>query len=97
MAKGYWVVTYRKINAPDKLAEYAKLAGPVIREAGGTFIVRGLPSTTYEFGVTERVVIAEFDSVELAVAAYESPAYKEALRVFDGAADRDFRIVGGAD
>ena len=28
MAKAYWVVSYREIKDPTKLAAYAKLAGP---------------------------------------------------------------------
>ena len=35
MAKAYWVATYRSISDPDKLAAYAKLAGPAIQAAGG--------------------------------------------------------------
>ena len=35
MAKAYWVVTYRKIKDPEKLAAYAKLAGPAIQSMGG--------------------------------------------------------------
>jgi hypothetical protein len=30
MAKAYWVVCYRAIKNPDKLAAYAKLAAPAI-------------------------------------------------------------------
>ncbi len=37
MAKGYWIATYFSISNPDALAEYAKLAGPAIAAAGGTF------------------------------------------------------------
>jgi len=31
MAKAYWVVCYRAIKNPDKLAAYAKLAAPAIQ------------------------------------------------------------------
>ena len=34
MAKGYWVTIYRSISDPDKLAAYAKLAGPALTAAG---------------------------------------------------------------
>jgi hypothetical protein len=30
MAKAYWVTCYRSISDPEKLAAYAKLAGPAI-------------------------------------------------------------------
>ena len=46
-------------------------------------------------GLPQRVVIIEFDSVEQATKTHDGPAYQEALRVFDGAAERDLRIVEG--
>jgi uncharacterized protein (DUF1330 family) len=53
MAKAYWVVCYRAIKNPDKLAAYAKLAGPAIQAAGGRFLVRGTPAKTYEGGLNQ--------------------------------------------
>jgi len=49
----------------------------------------------YEGGLTERVVVIEFDSVERAVAAHDGEGYQAALKVFNKAADRDLRIVEG--
>jgi uncharacterized protein (DUF1330 family) len=40
-------------------------------------------------------VLIEFDSVEKAIAAYESPAYKAAFAALKGGAVRDLRIVAG--
>jgi len=95
MAKAYWVVTYRKVNNQEKWQAYAKLAGPAVQKLGGRFIVRGNPAKTYEQGLMERVVISEFDSLDKAQAAHDSPEYKEALRVLGDAVERDFRIVEG--
>ncbi len=95
MAKAYWVTTYRSISNPDALAEYAKLAGPAIAAAGGRFLARGNAAKAYEKGVTQRVVIIEFDSVAKAVAAHDSPGYQAALKVFGNAAERDLRVVEG--
>jgi uncharacterized protein (DUF1330 family) len=95
MAKAYWVVTYRKISNQEKWQAYAKLAAPAVQKLGGRFIVRGVPSKTYEKGLMERVVISEFDSLDKAQAAHDSPEYKEALRVLGDAVERDFRIVEG--
>jgi uncharacterized protein (DUF1330 family) len=47
MAKAFWVATYRSVSDPDKLAAYAKLAGPAIQAAGGKFLARGTPAKTY--------------------------------------------------
>ena len=95
MAKAYWVATYRSISNPDALAGYAKLAGPAIQAAGGRFLARGTAAKAYEAGILQRVVIVEFDSVEQATAAHDSPGYQEALKVLGNGADRDLRIVEG--
>jgi uncharacterized protein (DUF1330 family) len=95
MAKAYWVATYRSVSNPDALAAYAKLAGPAIAAAGGRFLARGMPAQVYEAGLQQRTVLIEFDSVEAARAAHDSPAYREALAALAGGADRDIRIVEG--
>jgi uncharacterized protein (DUF1330 family) len=95
MAKAYWVACYRSVSDPDALAAYAKLAGPAIAAAGGRFLARGNAAKAYEAGVTQRMVIIEFDSVEQAVAAHDSAGYQDALKVFGKAAERDMRIVEG--
>jgi uncharacterized protein (DUF1330 family) len=77
------------------LQEYAKRALPAIQGAGGRYLARGMPARTYEAGLNQRTVIIEFDSVEQAVAAHDSPAYRAALDALDNAADRDVRIVEG--
>lgn len=93
MPKAYWINTFRSVSDPHKLAGYVKLAGPVMRESGGRFLARGQPASVYEAGVIERTVVIEFDSVEQAIAAYESPGYQEALRVLGDGAERDLRII----
>src|SRR4051812_7290013 len=95
MPKGYWVTFYRSVSDPAALAEYGKLAGPAIQAGGGRFLARGLPARSLEAGLTQRAVVIEFDSVERAIATYESPAYQAALRVLEGAVERDVRILEG--
>jgi uncharacterized protein (DUF1330 family) len=91
----YWISIYREIRDEAKVAAYAELAGPALRAGGGKFIARGLPEQTYEAGSSTRTVLIEFDSVEAARAAHDSPAYQEALAALDGGAVRDLRIVPG--
>jgi uncharacterized protein (DUF1330 family) len=95
MSKAYWISCYRKISHPEKLAAYAKLAGPAIEQGGGRFLVRSTAVKAYEDGRLERTVIIEFDSVEQAIAVHESPAYQQALAALDEGAVRDLRIVPG--
>ena len=97
MAKAYWVVCYRSVKNPEKLAAYAKLAGPAIQAAGGRLLVRAAaPAKTYESGLNQRTVVTEFESVAKAIAAHDSPGYQEALRALGkDAVERDLRIVEG--
>jgi Uncharacterized conserved protein len=96
MAKAYWIACYREIIDPDKLAAYAKLAGPAIAAGGGRFLARDVAAKAYEAGVKERTVLIEFDSVERAIATHDSPAYREAVKALDGGVVREIRIVAGA-
>ena len=96
MAKAYWVSAYRAVKDADKLAAYAKLAGPAISGGGGRFLARGLPAKVYEYGMTERTVLIEFDSVEQALAVHDSPEYQAALAALGDGAERDLRIIEGA-
>ncbi len=95
MAKAYWISTYRSISNPDALAAYAKLAGPALTAAGGRFLARGMPAQVYEAGIQQRTVLIEFDSVEAARAAHDSPAYQEALAALAGGADGRFASSKG--
>ena len=97
MAKAYWIATYKSVSNPDALAEYAKLAGPAISAAGGRFLARGIAAAAYEGGLKNRTVLVEFPSVAAAIAAHDSPGYQAALKVFQGAAERDLRIVEGVE
>lgn len=95
MAKAYWVSAYRAVKDADKLAAYAKLAGPAITAGGGRFLARGLPAEVHEFGLLQRTVVVEFDSLAHAKAAHESPEYHAALVALGDGAERDFRIIEG--
>lgn len=91
----YWVSIYREIRDDQKMAAYAAIAGPALTAAGGRFLARDLPATVYEAGIRQRIVLIEFDSVDAAVAAHDSPAYQEALAALGDGADREIRIVPG--
>ena len=93
MPKAFWITSYRSISDPHKLATYAALAPDAIAPFGGRYLVRGTAAAAYESGLKERVVISEFPSVANAVAAYEGPAYQNALKALGDGAVRDVRIV----
>ena len=97
LPKAYAVVTYRSVSDPEKLAAYARLAGPAVAPFGARFLARGNATVAREQGVKERTVVVEYPSLENAIAAYDSPAYAEALKALGDGAVRDFRIVKGVD
>lgn len=93
MPGAYWINTVREIRDPEKQDAYARLAAPAIAEAGGRFLARGVAAAAYEQGVVERTVVIAFDSVDDAVAAYESEPYQAALDALGDGVVRDIRIV----
>jgi len=95
MAKAYWCTVYRKITDPERLAAYARLATPAIRDGGGRFLIRGTAAFAHGAGLKERTVVIEFASLESALNAFNSNAYQAALEVLGDAVERDFRIVEG--
>jgi len=97
MPKAYWVVFYRSVSDPQKLAAYAKLAPAATAPFGSRYLARGTAVAAFESGLTQRVVITEFPGVRQAVAAYESPAYQAALQALGDGAVRDVRIVEGLE
>jgi uncharacterized protein (DUF1330 family) len=54
-----------------------------------------MPAKIYEKAINDRVVLIEFPSLQQAIAAHDTPEYKEALRVLGDGAERDMRIVEG--
>jgi uncharacterized protein (DUF1330 family) len=97
MPKAYWVGSYQAIHDEEKLAAYAKIAGPAVMAAGGRFLSRGKATKAFEAGKIERTTLVEFDSLDAAIAAHETPEYKKALEALDGGVTRDFRIVEGIE
>jgi uncharacterized protein (DUF1330 family) len=96
MKKGYWVVAYKSISDESATKAYAELAMPALEPFGARFLTRSSSKVRpQESGLQQRTVIVEFDSYENALAAYDSEAYKNALRALGSGAERDFRIVEG--
>jgi uncharacterized protein (DUF1330 family) len=97
MPKAYWVVSYRSISDPQKVAAYAKLAPAATAAFGARYVTRGNAVAGHEDGRMERVVITEFPSLDQATAAYDSPAYQDALKALGDGAVRDVRIIEGME
>jgi uncharacterized protein (DUF1330 family) len=96
MPKAYWVICHRSTKSLEKFAAFTRLAYPAIQAAGGRFLVRtSSVAKTYESGLNDRTVVIEFENLAKAMAAYDTPDYKEALRALADGAERDLRIVEG--
>lgn len=96
MPKAYLISAYQEIHNQDALAAYAKLALPSLTASGGTFLVRGMPAAVKEHGKMQRTVLIQFDSLQAALAAYDSAGYQAAMKELgDNAVVRDIRIIEG--
>jgi uncharacterized protein (DUF1330 family) len=96
MNKGYWVVAYRKVPDMATVKNYAALLMPVLEKCGGRMLVSPTSVVTAEeAGVEQMTIVVEFDSYELALAAYESDDHKKALAALGPGVERDFRIAEG--
>lgn len=96
MKKGYWVVAYRSVSDEVAMKNYVPLAMAALGKFGArTLVAPGGAVTAFEAGLKQMTVVIEFDSYEIALAAYESADYKKALDMLGSGAERDFRIVEG--
>jgi uncharacterized protein (DUF1330 family) len=95
MPSAYLIVLYNEIGDASRLDPYSALADPAIEKAGGTILAKGVPARSYEAGRAELSVLVRFDTVEAAVALYESAEYRESLNVLGELNIRDVRIVAG--
>jgi uncharacterized protein (DUF1330 family) len=94
--KGYWIVCYQSVSDESVIPNYAKAAKPAVDAGGGRPLVAGKPAKAHEAGKADQTtVVIEFESVEKAIATYESAGYQAALKVLDGKVKRDVRIVEG--
>jgi uncharacterized protein (DUF1330 family) len=91
----YLVVRVR-VTDPDQYEKYKMLTPEAVAAAGGAFIVRGGQHETLE-GATDgrRVVVLEFSDYASAKAFYDSPKYREARAVREGAAEMEITLVEG--
>ena len=96
MNKGYWVVAYRKVRDQARVKNYAALLVPVLEKFGARMLVSPMSVVTaHEAGLQQMTIVVEFDSYEIALAAYQSDDHKKALAALGPGVERDFRIAEG--
>lgn len=96
MPKGYWIA-HVKVSEPDKYPDYVATAKPAFEEYGATFLVRGGAHECVEGETGERHVIIEFESMEKALACYNSEQYQKAVAIRQSASTGTITIVEGVD
>ena len=95
MSKGYFLSAHKSPANPEKRDAYLLLATPAIIKAGGKILASTNIIDAHENGIVQQTVLIEFESLEKAKSAYNSPDYQMALKALDGGADRDIRIFEG--
>ncbi len=71
-----YVIGEIEITNASAYEEYKKAVGPVLQKFGGKFLARGGKVVCLEGGWDpKRLVIVEFESMERALAWYNSPEY----------------------
>jgi uncharacterized protein (DUF1330 family) len=86
-------ISHVTVTDAEGYGKYAELAGPAIAKHGGQFLARGARYVQLEGTERPRNVVVKFDSVEAAVACYNSPEYQEAVAHAEGASIRALMVV----
>ena len=86
-------IAHVTVTDAEAYGRYAELAGPAIAAHGGVFLARGGKFVQLEGKERPRNVVARFDSVEAAVACYNSEAYQTALNHARDASERELMVI----
>ena len=89
-------VVFEKIHDQEKFDEYRSRVLATIESFGGRFLVRGGEHVVLEGSTDyERFVVLEFDSREIALEWYHSPAYQAVLPLRLDATECLFMVLDG--
>ena len=94
MAKGYWISRI-DVTDPDAYQRYVEGTVEAFEKYGAHMLARGGRIQALEGTARARNVVIAFDSLEQAVACYESPEYQRAKAFRDGAAQVEIVVVEG--
>ncbi len=93
-----YVIAFVEVTDPERYDQYKLLTPAAIAAYDGKFLIRGGEVEMLE-GEEEprRTVMLEFPTMERAREFWDSPQYREARAVREGAAIMDALLVPGAD
>lgn len=85
-----------KVTDPEQYKSYIAATPAVVEKFGGKFIVRGGETITLEGPEeTRRLVVVEFPALKNAREFYDSPDYREVMKLREGAAEVHLVAVAG--
>jgi uncharacterized protein (DUF1330 family) len=91
-----YLVARVTVTDPERYGDYLKVSPTVIEKYGGRFIARGGEIATLEGPEEERrVVLIEFPSLVRAKEFYDSPDYREARKLREGAGIAQIIVIEG--
>ncbi|MGB3408221.1 MAG: DUF1330 domain-containing protein [Jannaschia sp.] len=94
MPKAYWIA-HVIVTDPDPYAIYAKGATEAFAKHGATVLARAGRVEGLEGDSRPRNVVIEFESMEAALACYNSPEYQAAREHRLGAGDAQIILLEG--
>ncbi|HWC62079.1 MAG TPA: DUF1330 domain-containing protein [Rhizomicrobium sp.] len=94
MPKGYWIA-HIEVHDPETYKLYVQQVVPVLEHYNAKFLVRGGRADVKEGAARDRNVVVEFQSMNDAVACYNSAEYRKALAFRQKASISDFILVEG--
>ncbi len=91
-----YVIVKATVSDPEQFGKYREAAGPTSGAHGGEVQVRGAVGEVLEGSDDGRgVVVIKFPSVEQAKSWWNSPEYRAAAKLREGAAEFDVILVEG--
>jgi uncharacterized protein (DUF1330 family) len=93
-----YIIVETDIHDPEQYEHYKQASPGAVAAAGGRFIVRGGEVVVLEGDWhPKRLVMIEVDDLDAAKRFYTSPAYEEAKRLREGAANLNMVAVQGIE
>jgi uncharacterized protein (DUF1330 family) len=93
-----YLIVETDIHDPERYARYQQASPGAVAAGGGRFIVRGGELAVLEGDwQPKRLVLLEFENLEAAKRFYDSPEYREARALREGAAHLNMVAVQGLE
>jgi len=94
MAKAYWIARV-DVSDPETYKQYVETAKPAFQRYNAQFLARGGKTEVLEGKARARNVVIAFDSMEDALACYNSPEYRAARKIRQSVSEGEFVLVEG--